>query len=31
MADDTQPIGKDGKFIGVAEMTVDVLLFGMSP
>ena len=27
MADDAQTVGKDGKFIGITEMTVDVLLF----
>lgn len=29
MSDDAQAIGKDGKFISIAEMTVDVLLFGI--
>lgn len=29
VADDAQPIGKDGKFIGITEMPVDVLLFGI--
>ena len=29
VADNTKPVGKDGKLIGIAEMSVDVHLFGI--
>lgn len=29
VADNTKPVGKDGKLIGIAEMPVDVHLFGI--
>ena len=29
MADDAQSIGKNGKFISIAEVTVDIHLFGI--
>lgn len=29
MVDDAEPVGKDGKLIGIAEMAVDVHLFGI--
>ena len=29
MPDDAQPVGKDGKFVGIEEMPIDVLVFGI--
>lgn len=29
MTDNAKPIGEDGEFISVAEMAVDILLFGI--
>lgn len=29
MPDDAQPVAKDGKFVRIAEMPIDVLLFGI--
>lgn len=29
MTDNAKPVGEDGKFVSIAEMVVDILLFGI--